>query len=72
MKKRRTTHRRRVGDEVVFKNDVGTYRAKILTPLGEAGAGPGAYVVRIIAGPNMHNWVVDLPKTLIVHKRRRR
>lgn len=65
----------RPGDEVEFKNAVGTYRAKILAPLGQGGASHYQYVVRVLTGPDMHQWVVDLPASLItrrIKKSRRR
>jgi len=68
-------HLCRAGDEIEFKNAIGTYRAKILTPIGREGATHYQYVVRILSGPDMHQWVVDLPASLItrrIKKSRRR
>jgi hypothetical protein len=61
----------RAGDEVEFKNAVGTYRAKILAPLGHGGATGNQYAVRILAGPDMHQWMVDLPASLITRRLKR-
>ncbi len=61
----------RAGDEIEFKNAVGTYRAKVLAPIGSGGAGHYQYPVRILAGPDMHQWVVDLPASLITQRFKR-
>lgn len=74
LRKARALRGLRPGAEVEFRNAIGTYRARILMPQGTAGAGRDSYQVRILAGPDMHNWLIDLPASLItktVKKRRR-
>ena len=57
---------------IEFKNASGLYRARVLSEKGTHGSPAGHYACRVLAGPNMIGWVVDVPEELIVAPRKRR
>ena len=62
----------RPGSKILFENATGRYTARVLAARGRSGAAVNEYSCRILSGPNMHGWLVDVPEELIVTPRRRR